>query len=510
VALTGVHLGLALPHLTSVPRAITDESWEACTGYSLAYDGQLRNPVIYRYGIERAFVQPRITQSFVLAGAYRMLGVSLHSGRLASVLVGWAAVIGVFYLMRTWLSYGASGLIALLVAVDTQFFLVTRTVRPEVYVLCVSVWMLAMLARGTVRPSFRRCFGAGLIGGVGCYTHPNTVLVIVPSLLLIVYAVGFRRQLLSALAGYALGGMVAVLPFFAYVAYAQAHHQVSFVEQLGSFYTSLAEQGTSNPLMRELRRWWSYFRPLERGPWVLLVAAGVVWGAVRRHPLQVWALILTLGHALLVLILIKSASPRYLVVLSPWFAAFVGVFVLQWWEWARTLTPAKCRAMRALAVLCVCGTFALHLAGSAYVSHAYRQADYDAVCRRIRHHIPSGSRIYGNLVFWTGLYQYPYLSEITYPQQPRVDQIVPVMRDRLGAFAPQFVVRSSFSCHTLDGLGPRRAEFNRDTLRSPSYELIEAIQTRFCDRYIARHLGVLLDRFTTRDFGTIEIYRLDW
>jgi hypothetical protein len=72
------------------------------------------------------------------------------------------------------------------------------------------------------------------------------------------------------------------------------------------------------------------------------------------------------------------------------------------------------------------------------------------------------------------------------------------------------VVRSSFSCHTLDGLGPRRAEFNRDTLHSTSYELIEAIQTRFCDRYIARHLGILLDRFTTRDFGTIEVYGVGW
>lgn len=510
VALTGLHLALALPYLRTAPRANIDESWEACTGYSLVHEGRLRNPAIYRSGIDRAFIQPRITQSFVLAGAYRLLGVSLGSGRLASALIGWAAVIGVFYLMRTYLSCGAAGLITLLFMVDTRFFIVTRTIRPEVYVVCAGVWMLALLARGIVRRSWWRFFVAGLVGGVGCYTHPNMALVIIPSLLLIVCTIRFRRPLIPALAGYAMGGVIAVIPFLIYVAYAQSHYQVSFAEQLGSFYTGLSEQGPTHAFRRELGRWWWYFQPVQRGPWVLLVAAGMVWGAVRRHPLQVWGLIQVLGHALFMLMLIKNGDGRYLVVLAPWFAAFVGLFVLHLWEWTLALAPARRRVVRALAILCVCGTCLLHLAGSAYVSYGSRQADYDAVCQRIRSRIPPGARVYGNMIFWTGLYQYPYLSELICPEQPRSDEIVPIMRDRLIAFSPQFVVRTSAPAWLSFGLGPAPAEFNRDLANSTGYDLFRAIQTRFCDEYIARHRAALLDRFTTHDFGTVEVYRFSW
>jgi len=36
------------------------------------------------------------------------------------------------------------------------------------------------------------------------------------------------------------------------------------------------------------------------------------------------------------------------------------------------------------------------------------------------------------------------------------------------------------------------------------------LANRYLDIYIVQRGGVLVDRFTTRDFGTIEVYRARW
>lgn len=510
LALTVLYLAQSLPRLGAVPRAIMDESWEACTGCALAFEGRLRNPVIQdRDGIDRAFVQPRVIQSLVLAATYRLLGVSLLAGRIASVLVGLAAVLGVFYLIRTWLSPHAAGLAALLFSVETQFFLVSRTVRPEVYLVCASVWCMALLARGTSRGSMRRCFAAGVVGAVGCYTHPNMAIFAGAGVVLILYQVGLCRRMVTALGCYAVGGILGIVPFFAYVAYAQARHDVSFTEQLGTYYyTQSAEDSVPQILMREKGRWQSYLRPAYRWPWVLILVASAVAGVVRRHPLQVWALLLVAGHLLLMPVLIRMPSPRYLVVLSPWFAGLAVVWVVQLRQRATgtQVAPARRRVRMLLAVGSIAVWLAVQAAGNSVLLHVYRNADYDAVCRRIAKNIPDGAKVYGSLVFWVGFHDHPYrcqMNEAIFT----TESLVSALRSRLREFAPDYMIRSSHSCVTLGGLGPRPTDMQHRN-EAPNKPWV-ARQNRFEDRLLERR-GELLDRFVTSDFGAIEVYRLRW
>jgi hypothetical protein len=510
LALTILHLGLACPELTRAPRLVADESWEATTGWSLASEGRLRNPAIPdRNGIDRAFVQPRVTQSLVLAGLYRVLGFSLFTGRLASVLAGLLAVWGTFYLLRTWVSPGLAGLATALFTVDSQVFMTTRVIRPEIFLLCASVWMLALLARGVVRGRVRTCFAAGLVGGVGCYTHPNMVVVIVPTLPLIFWHLGARRRAWAALFAYGVGGVVAVLPFFAWVVYAHARWAVNFSDQLGSWYMQ-APDVAGQALAREYFRWWNYLRLPYRAPWVLVVIASIIAGLYRRHPIQVWGLAQLLGHVVLYPLLIRRPAPVYLVVLSPWLAAFVALWISQLWQAAAAAGASglRRRGLQAVAAGSLVLTVAVHMAGNTYLLYLHRRADYDAVCRRIAAHIAPGSRVYGNLVFWTGLHQYPYMSEV--PQWTlKTDEIADRLRARLDAFKPQYVVRSSDMCLTLGGFGPRRAKINRDYAHTTDpYDFWEAVENLCKDTYLLQHRAKLLDRFETYDFGTIEIHRL--
>lgn len=505
--LTALYLAESLPLLSKVPRAIMDESWEALTGYALAYEGHLRNPVIQnRHGIDRAFIQPRVTQSLVLAAGYRLLGFSLNTGRLASVLVGLLAVWGVFYLMRVWLSPALSWLTALLTSLEMHVFLAARTVRPEVYLLCASIWMVALLARGTVGRGSLPWFGAGVIGAVGCYTHPNMLAVVVLGLVLIFCQVGRHRRTARALAAYTTGGLVGLAPFIAWVAYAQVHYDVHFCGQLGEYYTEIGADSPVALLVRELNRWRTYLMPVHRAPYVLGVALGLIVGLRHRQPVQVWAIVLVVGHALLLPLINRTGKPRYLVVLSPWLAALVVVWAAQLWQWAG-VRPTRRRwrhGVRALAVAGIALSLAVNLGGNAYLTYAYRNADYDAMCQRIARHIPTGARVYGRLVFWTGLYKYPYLSDINEEAAP-ASETRALAQARLVRFRPEYVVRGSDLCWHLDGSGPRAS---KPVYRAGGLE----DEWRFvCDRVddeLIAHCGVLLDRFTTRDFGTIEVYSL--
>jgi hypothetical protein len=247
-----------------------------------------------------------------------------------------------------------------------------------------------------------------------------------------------------------------------------------------------------------------------RAPWVLIVAASVVSGLFRRDPLHVWGLAQVVGHAVLFPFLIRKVSPHYLVVLSPWLAAFVAVWVSRLWTAAVAVSVPvwKRRGLQLLALGSVAVTIAVHMAGNVYLLHRHRQADYDGVCRRIAAQIPAGSRVYGNLVFWTGLHQYPYASEMA--EWPvRSDVFAERLRVRLSAFDPQYMVRCSDLCWTLGGFGPRRKEPNRDFQRLVGAEgRWEVGETLYKDRYIRIRHAVLLDKFETYDFGTIEVYWL--
>lgn len=504
--LTVVYLALAVPLLSRAPRKIMDESWEATTGWALAFEGRLRNPVIRnRYGIDRAFVQPRITQSLVLAASYKLLGFSLLSGRVASILVGLLAVLGTYSLMRTWLSCSAAGLIALLLACETQFVIFSRVVRPEIYLTCVSIWTLALLARGTVRRSMWLCLLAGMLGGIGCYTHPNMFIFALLGVVLIFCQMGFEPRTLAAALCYAAGGVLGVIPFFAWVAYAASVHDVGFFEQLGAWYTSEYEVSLGTLARMQFHRWWSYLRPIPRAPWIAILMLGGLFALIRRHPIQVWSLVLILGFGAILPMLNRSTSPRYLVVLAPWFAALVGMFVVQVWEVAgRAESLFRRRVLQVVAVGSVAGSLAIHVFGVGAVLYSHRNADYEAVCRRIAEHIPEGSRVHAPLVFWTGLRQYPYWSDMNEAQMSEADASR-IFRDWYSEFDPEYLVRAADLCWTMGGLGPRNTEPDYAPY-GPSGPAL-AIKAQEDEGFVRRR-GRLVDEFTTHDFGRIRVYRI--
>ncbi len=504
--LAALCLAQGLPLLSRAPRMIMDEAWESCTGYALVEEGRLRNPIIhYRGDIDKAFVQPRITQSFVLAGAYQIFGFSLHTGRLASVLVGLLAAWGVFYLARTWLTVGGAMLLATLFLLETQYVMVARMARPEVYLICASVWSLGFLARGTTYRNWWLVLLAGIVGGVGCYTHPNMIIFALAGVALIFAQVGVCGWTLAAIGLYALGGILGVVPFFVWVGYAHAVHGVSFWEQLGHFYTHTHEESLAAMLRREMLRWWSYLRPVPRAPWLGLALLGLIFCRKRERAIMVWAVILIIAHALFLPLLNRSGSPRYLTVLSPWFAGLIAVFILATWSHVRQRTANWQRwSLRVIAVGGALGAIAINIAGTVVVLRAYRDADYDAFCARIAENIPPGSRVYGNLFLWIGLHEYPFFSDINQEFLPK-EQMEPTVLSWLSEFRPQYAVRSTDPCWEIGGLSPRRqeADFRGYGVSGLGMQLKWEAESKYL-----RHRGQLLDRIESRDFGTVEVYRI--
>jgi hypothetical protein len=325
----------------------------------------------------------------------------------------------------------------------------------------------------------------------------------------IFWQLGLCRRTWAALTAYGLGGVVGVLPFLVWVAYAQAQHGVSLLAQLGDWYVS-GVGGEYDTLSREWYRWWNYLRLPYRGPWVLIVIVSMVASLLWRHPIGVWGLAQTAGHAILFPLFIRKGSPHYLVVLSPWLAALVALWASRLWSRAAPATGAlRRRGLQALAIGSVAVTLAVHMAGNLYLLHRYRHANYDGTCARVAQSIEPGSRVYGTLVFWTGLHQYPFLGDVGEWVLP-AGEVKDRLRARLVAFRPQYIVRGSDLCWTLAGFGPRQQEFTRDLWRTIDRPRWEALQNLCTDSYLKQHGAVLLDKFETYDFGTIEVHELHW
>lgn len=94
--LIAAQLAIGLPYLRTVPRIYIDDAWETSLGRCLAYEGVLRHGIIEGWGgIHVRFVQDQMIQPLVLAALYRVFGFGMLVSRVASVLVGAAAIVAV-------------------------------------------------------------------------------------------------------------------------------------------------------------------------------------------------------------------------------------------------------------------------------------------------------------------------------------------------------------------------------------------------------------------------------
>lgn len=257
-----------------------------------------------------------------------LVGYSHGTVRLVSLVFGCLALYMLYLVLRP--RFGKAPALAgvLLMALNIQFIYASHFARQEAVILfCLTAAMYFGLKAGTEeRTSRRNVMLQGLVIGLAVGVHPNSLIIFLPNLLLIVYRITRKelppRMLISFLVPVAAGGIFFVALSFVFdpgflrhylsygntvgVAFNPADRFSGFFRFYGKLFFSVS--GT-------------YYVPRQKVLWVLyavLLGAGIIRLAVpkwRKAPLLTEALIGLAGINLGYLAVGKYSQPSVVFIL---------------------------------------------------------------------------------------------------------------------------------------------------------------------------------------------------
>jgi len=475
---------LGLTCLTVYPRPWVDEPWESITGYSLATTGRLVNPVLAgRDGYDRHFLEPRIFQSLVLAAVFRLGGVGLLQARLASVGFSILSLVVFYFLMRRISSEWVAILSTLLLSVDNFFFIASRQVRPEIYLVMFSIGTLWVFAEALLRQRLLLVFLAGISAGISVWVHPNGLAVPLACVVILLGLHSSVKKVFQKFAFFTAGGFLGFLPYAVYVIYQDfGNHFQDWWAQLAGRPQQIVQ---SFWLIMSARGEWQRFLQYVAFPYRVLIVAVSLLAVVmlifyrkRYNQLTRWFLITPLVAYILIFFLLNSNKTiHYMVLLSPWLAgaiaAVAGLLL-------GSFTPWRISTFRTFVAIAIFAAFLNSAAGDVALVYRNRNCDYEQTLAALRAAIPLNARVWGSMSFWFAFYNQPYRTQYTYARD-------------LSSFKPDYVIANSV-----------------DIWGKSAYDYEHWAGVRQAVDSLLLQQGSLIQRIYTRCYGTLDVYSISW
>jgi 4-amino-4-deoxy-L-arabinose transferase-like glycosyltransferase len=426
----------SIPLLNIFPKVWMDEAWDSTTAYSFQKFGTFQNSTLVSPSLGNQdihFLQPRIISNVIMAPFYAILGVGSVQGRLASVFVGALAVIGIYLLTRRIGNQLFASICTLLFIVDNLFFVVTRTIRPEVYLVAITIWTLfIILNTGT---SFIKLFICGILLGISLYIHPNAFLVLI-SILIIAFSKVKPNQYFQILFPLILGIILGFLPYALYVIFQDgANHFQDFWLQIHNRAEMLKNPITyiSTAIKAEVERYISYIYFPYRFPIFLIQILAIIYAIIKRADKVNRAfLIFIFVHVVLFPILISAKTSRYLIVLMP--ALTILVIKMIWdlagWSYDISVQEIKTHITKLNKNILVPVALALIIfinqtGGDFWAVWKSRDCSFPPFISQVRSLVPKGAKTWGPMTYWFGFYDYPYRTQWTVTTEAEMNEYQP-------------------------------------------------------------------------------------
>jgi 4-amino-4-deoxy-L-arabinose transferase-like glycosyltransferase len=483
------------------PKTWMDEAWDSTTAYTFQMDGTFRNltlvdPALGNQDVH--FLQPRIFSNIVMAPFFALLGIGSVQGRLASVFMGALAVIGIYLLSRKFGNYVFASACTLFLIFDNLFFVVTRTIRPEIYVVAITIWVLYFIL-GEEVTSWRR-FAGGVLLGISLYTHPNSVLVVI-SVFIIALSQAKMKQYVKILSPMILGLVIGFLPYAYYIWYQDGPNQFNdFWLQIQQRAEMLKDPAGffSGALIAELERYSSYiFFPYRLSIFLIQILAVGYAFHKKLDRLTRSILIFIFVHLILFPILISAKTSRYLTVLMPVVTILVIRMIWEMAGWSYDIKlPEIYSSIRKLSRnILIPVTLALILflnqaGGDVWAVWKSRDCSFSPFISRVRQLVPASAKVWGPMTFWFGFYDHPYRTQWTVTDEEDMSRYQPeyiILYDNTEIWANQSGVTGR-----LD----------------PNYNRMEAVRNLV--NGLVKSRGTYVGSVPNSCYGNIEIFKLIW
>jgi len=487
--------------LDQFPKVWLDEAWDSTTAYTFQKDGTFRNLTLVSAPLGNQdihFLQPRILSNIIMAPIYSLLGVGSVQGRLASVFMGALAVIGIYFLSRKIGSIVFASVCVLFFIFDNLFFVVTRTIRPEIYVVTIAIWVLYLILDAGA--DYWKLFFCGMLLGISLYAHPNSFLVLI-AILIIALSQVKANQFLRILLPMALGIVIGFLPYALYVGYQdganyfhdfwlQIHQRAEMLTNTNKYF--------SGALAAELERYTSYIFFPYRLP-IFLIQIGAIGYAIynRGDKFNQPFLIFIFVQVLLFPILISAKTSRYLTVLMP--VVTILVVKMGWgianWSYDINLSAihtsvSKLHLTTLIPISLVLILFFNQVAGDVWAVWQSRDCSFSPFITQVRNSVPAGKKVWGPMTYWFGFYDYPYRTVWTINNY-----------EEMSRFQPEYVILYDNS----EIWGNKTGVTKR---LDPNYEIMEPVR-KLLSRLVTNR-GVLVGSVPNSCYGNVEIYKLRW
>ncbi|HET9494388.1 MAG TPA: glycosyltransferase family 39 protein [Chloroflexia bacterium] len=484
--------------LLNYPATFVDEGWNASRSLALLQTGRQFAGVdsgVYQH-FEGYWTYWPWLGSAIHAVAIQLLGLSLTTMRVVSLLFGLALLLVMFRLGASLVNRRTGFLAAGLLAVSLPFFYSSHMARHDIIVAAMGYGAIALqvtearsAATGWKAFPFRSLL-AGLLIGLGLDIHLN-ILVLVPVMGLL-YLMDSGRAILKSKPFWAFG-----LGLAAGVLYYAAMHILPYPEGYAGVASLSNLTGRAPILFRADPAIW--FEALMGTLWhldlrMLPVMALAVFALARRGSSSDRTVLLIFAAVALTHLVVTSYKTyHYAIMVAPAAALLVSAFldrVLQ--RPARTSLWGFARMVLVTGI--VAGVAILNLSRVWGASNS----GYDRTVEKMVQTIPEGAGIMGAPTFW---FARPYQTYINWDQLEIYERRYPEssLADAFAYYKPEYFIMDGFIEYWLtDDPDVLNGEPLFPVL--PKAEMWQILSER----------GTLLGEVETEPYGIVRIYKMAW
>jgi hypothetical protein len=331
-----------------------------------------------------------------------------------------------------------------------------------------------------------------LLMGLSLYTHPNSFLVLVAVIVIFFWRFRFSMFTSKEFWAFSLFCIIAFTPYAWYVIKEDYGNSFShFMAQLDGR-AGFIEGKFWETYLLEYSRYANYIYFPRRILIFLVQVSALIYAAFSKRRIDKCLLVLVLVFIFLLPEWNQgNRTPRYFVVFIPALSILVSGLFLDFFRKVSFVGPNglifRRRAGSAVAGLVMALFFLNQIGGNIYILWKHKDNDFYSFVAKVRTTIPEGSKIWGSMAFWIGLYDYPYLTQSSpYKEVER--------------FQPDYAILYDSSIW-----GRKSATLGRDDPTVDTYTGIREKMESLCLRK-----GTFLKKISDKFYGDIEIYKIDW
>ena len=478
---------LGLIYLKSVPRFFQDEAVESSFGYSLAYEGRLRHPIIEGLGgVHIHFLQNRLILPMVCAVIYRLIGFSILTSRLSSVLVSVIAIINIYGVMRYFFGHRQAFFIAAATILYPWFFEISRRVRPEIYYIALGMGAWWCLVYSLHKQKKLTAFLAGLLAGLTGLTHP-TGFVLGFALFLAVLIWQWSQHNKKVFLWIGVGFMVALLPYVFYVLWCIQDPRIDFSEQM-------LVSGLQRAILKSEILRWRYFLQWPSGaPLAVILVFSLFYALYRSTSYDKIIATAIIIYSIILPFATVNATSRYLVALAPLFCALVVRFVFRVTKsiHGQKLVFYKYRFIVTVAIIAI--YMAISGIAISRMIFSLRGADFSKVLDRVSSVLDRKALVYGEMVFFMERDRFRYGP---YPMEFR-DGASYQDIEMVSKYRFDYAIRTAWLMASSHGIA------------SPPIDM-PAFRPWWIIDQVCERFGTKIYEFRDPYFGPVEVYKLNW